>query len=393
MSPWPTTHDFIGTLANEFRVAAEEEMKAAVYRNVQFPHFHGFIMQGVENICGVHLPMFNMENHRTQLIISCDVPSEVLELYRQRKAADPTTYFTFGNKEPMELLKLIHDGASFEATVQEGFPWDKKPISDSVMISNVKILLQRSLHSQDLRPTHPDKMVFYAYGHGREIHMDHLLNVSPNVQLNSERIRIIESKSPTSANDLILREGAWLRLSQVYESALQPLIMDVNDPHTSFNQPGLPFKPGSVFTFEGFNSESTTLDPQSVPIITGTLALGPSVFADSTMLNADGGAEMDGKAGVVTPGAHAHGGALASEYPNPGGSVELHNRYQSRVVQHFRESWSQSKYAEAQKKMQSYEGENGARAPVWLRAWLDANKGTGSKLPRQPVRMYHTGMH
>ena len=391
MSPWPTTGDFIGALANDFRAAAEEEMLAAVYRNVQFPHFHGFVMQGVDNVCGVHLPMFNMENHRTQLIISCDMPSEVLDLYRQRKAADPNMFFTFGNKAPMELLKLIYDGASFEATVQEGFPSDNKPISDSVLISNVKILLQRSLHSQDLSPTYPDKMVFYAYGRGLELHMDHLLNVSPNIQLNSERIRIIKTNSPTSASDIIVREGAWLRLSQVYESAMQPLTMEATDPKTSFNRPGLPFIPGSVFHFEGFDSESAALDSESTPIVTGTLVLGPSVFADTTMLNADGGAEYRSDKRIVPPDARSNGGALASEYPNPGGSVELRNRYQSSVVQGFREGWSRSKHDEAQKRMQSYTGEDDP--PAWLKALLDHNERAKGRKSAQPVRMYHTGMH
>src|SRR4051794_21882860 len=58
MSPWPTTGNFLGTLADKFKVAAEEQMQAAVRRNVEFPHFHGFIMQGTDQICGVHLPMF-----------------------------------------------------------------------------------------------------------------------------------------------------------------------------------------------------------------------------------------------------------------------------------------------------------------------------------------------
>src|SRR5271154_4381114 len=131
--------------------------------------------------------------------------------------------------------------------MQEGFPPDQKPISDSVTVSNVKILLQRSMHSQDLKPAYPDKMIFYAYGRGSELHMDHLLSVSPNIQLNSERIKIVKSNSSRPAAAMISNEGAWLRLMQVNERAIQPLIMANNAPNTSFDHPGIPFKPGSTF--------------------------------------------------------------------------------------------------------------------------------------------------
>lgn len=396
MSPWPTTGDFLGTLADKFREVAENQMQAAVRRNFEFPHFHGFVMQGLDQICGVHLPMFNMENHRHQLIISADLPSDVMEKYKQKKTANPTQFFTFGNKNPMKLLELIKDGASFEATVQEGFPWDNKPISDSVTISNVKILLHKSLHSQDLQPIYPDKMTFYAYGRGSELHMDHLLSKSPNIQLNSERIKIVESKSSRPAAEVIAKNGAWLRLTQVNENAMQPLVMAADAPRTSFDQPWFPFKPGSIFAFEGFLTADEALTSKSDPQITGKLALGPSCFADSEMLNADGAVDEDA-APAMTMDALVNGGALAAEYPNAGASPELRNRYQSRVIQSFKDAWTLSKSSEARKRMNRSEqkdaDKNIAATPAWIKAWLDDGEKVKTKRGPMPIRMYHSGMH
>ena len=362
MSPWPTDGDFLGELAKEFKKAAEEEMTATVFWNVEFPHFHGFVIQGTEQICGVHLPMFNMENHRTQLIISCDFPPDIMEKYRQRKAADPKQFFTFGNKKPAKLLDLIKDGASFEATIQEQLPGYKQPISESFTVSNVKILLRRSMHQVDLSPSYPERMVFYAYSRGSELHMDHLLNVSPNIQLNSECLTLVESKSLTSkpAKDQ-LANGAWLRLTQVEEKAIQPLIMRPTDPHTAFPHPGVPFTPGIRFAFEGFETDNAALKNDSTPTMTGVVELGPSVFADTNMLNADGGAEEhDEEAASFTTAMDAQvnaGGALAAEYPNTGASEELRNQYESSVVQDFTDNLLRSKQAEAQKSLDTGEDE------------------------------------
>jgi hypothetical protein len=59
MGPWSTSHNFLQTVADEFRKIAEEEMGYVVRRNLQTPTIHGFIVQGLEGdrVCGVHLPI------------------------------------------------------------------------------------------------------------------------------------------------------------------------------------------------------------------------------------------------------------------------------------------------------------------------------------------------
>ena len=386
MSPWPTTGNFLGSLAAKFQAVAEKEMQAAVLRNVAFPDLHGFIIQGTDQICGVHLPMFNMENHRYQLIITCDMPADVMKKYREHKAANPTQFFTFGNNQPMKLLDFIKDGASFDARLDEALPTEtSEPLVASFTVSNVKILLQRSMHPRDLAPTYPDKMVVYAYGRGAELHLDHLLNVSPNIQLNSERIRIVESSAPRPAVDMIAMEGAWLRLTRVNEQALQPLLMKPTDAHTAFDHPGLPWTPRAAFAFAAFASERAALDPRAAPVIAGTLTLGPSVFADANMLNADPGAHPDDHASA--------GGALAVEYPNAGASVEMRNRYQSRVVRSFADSWTRAKGAAARERKEAHE-EGAGPLPGWIDAWLDAGEkvAAAGKAGPRPVPMYGAGM-
>ncbi|KAG8527293.1 uncharacterized protein KY384_008037 [Bacidia gigantensis] len=404
MSPWPTTGDFLGELADKFKDVAQQQMLATVERDVQYPDHHGFVIQGLDHICGVHLPMFNMENHRHQLIISCDFPKDIMDEYRRRKTANPSQFFTFGNKNPAELLKFIKDGASFEATIQEGLPSDNKPISESFTVSNVKILLQRSMHSKDLDTLYPDNMIFYAYGRGSELHIDHLLNVSPNIQLNSERIKVLESSAfSPPLKDVINEQGVWLRLTSVHESAVQPLIMKPTDPHTSFAHPGLDFKPGAKFAFEAFDPATALLNNNSPsnPTIRGVLELGPSVFADTVMLNADGGgADHDHASAATVMDAPANSWALAAEYPNAAASEELRNQYQSTVLRGFRDSWAMAKREEAEKVLERYEGKKGeesegkgeGEAPDWLKRCVRDGERAEERKGPELVQLYHTGL-
>ncbi|KAG9021832.1 hypothetical protein FRB95_001385 [Tulasnella sp. JGI-2019a] len=71
MSPWPTINDFTNDIVDALRKVIEEEVKISQFHNTLTKDFHGFIMQGmVDNMYLTHIPMYNMENHQKQLIIT-----------------------------------------------------------------------------------------------------------------------------------------------------------------------------------------------------------------------------------------------------------------------------------------------------------------------------------
>src|SRR5438034_4392787 len=179
-------------------------------------------------------------------------------------------------------------------------------------------------------------MTFFVYSAQRGtaaapiFNMDHLLSCSPNIQLNSEMITFKTDKQG-SAEKMIKETGCWFRLTDVNEQAMQPLIQSVASPKTEFDAPGLHFVPGAEFDFEAFppgDDPTTFCDEGRCPEaqFTGRMCLGPSVFADYAMLNADGGAESKGMAKEALVGSSADTSGLVAEYPNPLSSVELRNR-------------------------------------------------------------------
>jgi hypothetical protein len=392
MSPWPTSYDFVRELADEFKKVAEEEMKRVVHRNVLTPGFHGFIIQGYKEsrLCGVHLPMFNMENHRKQLIISFSLPEDVQKKLIERKEQNPGTYFTCGSKDASTLDKLIRNGASFRAEVQEGLPSDNKPISHDALVSNIQIIYERSLRSQFLSPKYPRKMVFFVYS-TQSIHMDHVLSCSPNIQLNSEMITLDFKTSSEKHEHFDPRIGFYIRLSDVNEGVMQPLIKS-DDSNREFDAPGLRFIPRALFRFrpfkteeDAFNADDDDNDPNQ---IMGTVRLGPSVFADYNMLNMDGGSQSTTL--PINPaflGTSTNVSGLVAEYPNPSSTIELRNRVRNYKVRRFNDALTEAKQSKAKEVIQSYQDKN-REPPAWAKHWHGQETG-GRQKDALPTRPYH----
>jgi hypothetical protein len=124
MSPFPTEGNFTREIADSLQEVIEEEVKTSRYRNEVTPGFHGFVMQGTKNaktVFLVHLPMFNMANHRHQLIITGDLPPDVMTKYKQARTDFPDQYFTLGNasKETLSTLLMYKE---FDAVIDKGLP-------------------------------------------------------------------------------------------------------------------------------------------------------------------------------------------------------------------------------------------------------------------------------
>ncbi|KAE8422855.1 PLP-dependent transferase [Aspergillus pseudocaelatus] len=345
MSPWPTAYNFVQFLAEKFRDQAEKDMEAAVRRNIEFPDKHGFIIQGYrgDRICGVHLPMFNMQNHRKQLVISCKLPLDVHDKLIQFKEREEDMYFTFGNQEADTLSGLISRG-SFQGEVQRSIPDMEgyKQIATDVQISDIRVHLDRSLEANDLSPEYPTKMPFFIYsaqdesGETTIYNMDHILTRGPNTQLTSEMVGISTEKEEDLK--IITEKGCWVVLPDVNERGMQPLLPKDDKEKRWFNYTeNFPFAPGNTFEFLAFKTAQEALhyDPAKQgaynPSFTGTVTLGPC-FADYGMLNTSTLAHPDGNIS-----------SLMAEHPVSSSMLEVKDRYQSQKFGKLRERFKEIK--------------------------------------------------
>jgi hypothetical protein len=264
-------------------------------------------------------------------------------------------YFSFGNNQDMTLSELL-ERRTFAATLQEDFPWKEMPFAETVEITDVKMIFERSLRPSDQPMEYPQKMLFLVYsansGDSSVYHMDHLLTRAPNIQLNSENIRFPDE---SHYNEVRKEEKWWFRLIDVNEAAMQPLIPDPDneDEKKWFEGSyGLHFVPLKEFQFEAF--EYGSLDallginkregesPRAR--FAGKVQLGASVFADYTMLNevAHEPAETDGYALQESQGHHS---SLIAEHPVPSSMVELRDRLRSKQVSNFKKRLDEARLA------------------------------------------------
>lgn len=187
-------------------------------------------MQGDITLFLVHFPMFNMANHRRQLILEASIPDQVMKEYRKLRAAYPDSVFTLGNIERHHLNDLLQ-AEQFTARMDRGIPKLQPPVNDPTgepvmpdpltppfTVHITRKVVDRSLVFDNLENEYPELMPFYLYGCGKEHHMDHRLTKSPNAQLTAEL-----AMGDPSLSDEQLQKGVRINLTTVFERAVQPL--------------------------------------------------------------------------------------------------------------------------------------------------------------------------
>jgi hypothetical protein len=120
-SPIPTPNTLFAEIASSLHHIINEECQISVYRNTLTPAIHRFIMQGTDTICLVYCSMFNMENHRTQLVITGQLPTEVMAKYVQERARNPAQILTLAC-ERQETLDQLLRRRDFPAVIHKGIP-------------------------------------------------------------------------------------------------------------------------------------------------------------------------------------------------------------------------------------------------------------------------------
>ncbi|THU79817.1 PLP-dependent transferase, partial [Dendrothele bispora CBS 962.96] len=165
MSPFPTEMEFTATIIKALRGVIEEEVKTSVEWNTVSPDFHGFVMQGTDRLYLVHLPMFNMANHRYQLIITGELPPDAMATYVQARQQNPSQLYTLANVEK-EVLSTLLERRRFKAHVDKGIPGTpgSTPLIKEVELTNIEIIVKRQIDSTHLGNSYPaSSMPFFLY--------------------------------------------------------------------------------------------------------------------------------------------------------------------------------------------------------------------------------------
>ncbi|KAF8473804.1 pyridoxal phosphate-dependent transferase [Kalaharituber pfeilii] len=332
MSPWPAANDFLKRIAHKFKKVALEEYKALEIRNTIKPDIHGFVIQGdTRTVHLVHLPMFNMANHRYQAILTGDLPEEVWKKYIDYRKKNPGKFFTLANCE-LDLLPTLIKKGHFQARIDLGIPNNPndKPLIDAFQLSNVKSIFMKKLNSNFLDDAYPEFMPFYLYGISKEeAHIEHILRASPNIQLNSECVTLQLRKDLSQEQ---LRSGVVALFTEIRERSLQPLqstdkqVTDQTQPN--FRSQAFNFVPGERFRVNIYKDWNDSQDPNAQPISEGTLTLGSRVYVDFAMINEDPAPppKDDTNEAEETPDTNE-----AEETPDPLGRLELARRSSARA--------------------------------------------------------------
>ncbi|CAG8685749.1 2721_t:CDS:2, partial [Funneliformis mosseae] len=306
MSPWVTEFEFLRELTATFKETLQEIVKLSVFRNKDEPDFHAFVMQGTDNLYLTHLPMFQMENHRRQVIITADLPKNIKEQYLNARKANPLHVFYLGNQDEMKLDDIAYNGSSFKGVIYKDFDKDGKPIDfiKDFQVTNVRVLKKRHLATAFQDVNYPvDYMPFYIYGTKQELHIDHMLLKSPSIQLSADNVELILTSGELTSTQR--ENGVIVHFTEVREIALQPFPEIKPYPQTETTPPlTFFFQHDRTFQVELYNDPMP--DPyqsgpgldnfdKKNPIAKGTIKL-PSkdkgcLYIDSYMVNKDPTAE------------------------------------------------------------------------------------------------------
>ncbi|KAL0947752.1 hypothetical protein HGRIS_013830 [Hohenbuehelia grisea] len=279
MSPWPTADDLTRSIALSLEAVIKAECETSVRRNTLADDGHGFVIQdsGLDSehqpFHFVHLAMFNVENHRRQLIISGTLDHPVLSQYRSLHKQFPDVVYLIANKHASTLNKILSKDELDIVLVRMDDPY-KIPIAEG-KLSGITVVADRKLNSKYLDPYPERSMPFFVYSTGggdAAVHMDHVYTASPNIQLSAENVHIDHLAHNWNEQPLIY---AHLPLP---EYAMHPFPPTDDN---SFHLNEFFFRPNAKF-----DNVLITKDIEGKEAITTTsITLGTNVFVDTSMLN------------------------------------------------------------------------------------------------------------
>ncbi len=149
------------------------------------PSVHSFLLAGRKTIHGYHLAMFGMAEHRYQVLVKYNLPTDVIDTYLTDAEAHPESFYAIRNTEPM-LLPPLGDGtlteypARLDRVTQTGNGEDRvfEQIKTGFTARIKEVLNFRRFSAEEF----PPHVTYLIYGEGDEAHIAHRLVARPHYE-------------------------------------------------------------------------------------------------------------------------------------------------------------------------------------------------------------------
>ncbi|KAI0869502.1 pyridoxal-dependent decarboxylase domain-containing protein [Hypoxylon argillaceum] len=218
MSPFPTDGNFTNKLAQIFYETVVAETEVVRKRNTLAPDVHNFLIQGIDEIYLIHLPMFHVANHRQQLIVPVEFDKESAEKYIAMKNSNPSEPMILVTQYKTMLKDVVENQGSFKAQIMTK--------ESGIILRDIEVLVGQTVVSRPLNSKYrlndypASFMPFYLYGNENEANIDHVITRAPNSQLSASgcKLKWYEPQDP-----IIWKKPLVLLLEDVREAPMQPL--------------------------------------------------------------------------------------------------------------------------------------------------------------------------
>jgi hypothetical protein len=149
------------------------------------PSVHSFILAGRKAVHGYHLAMFGMAEHRYQVVVKYDLPTEIVDMYLADRTEHPNSWHAVRNTVDM-VLPPIGDGsvteyrARLDRVTQTGNGEDRvwEPLSGEFTARIKHVLNFRPFSDEDF----PPHLTYLLYGEDDEAHIAHRLVKRPHFE-------------------------------------------------------------------------------------------------------------------------------------------------------------------------------------------------------------------
>ncbi|KAJ3507603.1 hypothetical protein NLJ89_g6212 [Agrocybe chaxingu] len=294
MSPFPTAHSLVKSLAETFKEAAKEEIKECEARISVSKAHHSFVMQGADKLFLSYISMFHIGNYRQQVVLTAELPTDIMRAYAKHVEEEPATLFTLTTEKAM-LPKILSSGHC-KASIHKGLNTKQlKLFFSNVQLTNIKVIVNRSIAPKHLDKVYPEEMPFYLYGTKHQQHIDHMLLHAPNIQLSASRVLFtLDKPIPAFVNgDGNMLSGLIAIANTTHEGAMQPFNVD-HEPSFFAPRRELP-----VTIYKDPNPTNAhgprLLKGLGEPVATGIMTLSPCIFVDYTLVNQEHGIALSEK--------------------------------------------------------------------------------------------------
>jgi hypothetical protein len=161
------------------------------YAVSNMPHQHALTLVGRETIFGVHMTQYHCEEHKYQLILKLELPTDALLAYQDQRKAFPLDYFVLCNDESDKMMipdLASGERTSFKANIFQGlppfrpedekdphfFPWALmrvEPLAGGFEVRIARVVSYRVFaHHYEL----PNFATYLLFGEGSEAHMNNV---------------------------------------------------------------------------------------------------------------------------------------------------------------------------------------------------------------------------